>query len=57
MSSPFPGDAAIIVGNATSNDMTSLQPLIDTNKSKISPTPINDTNQTNQTIPATVDNP
>jgi hypothetical protein len=53
MSSPFPGDAAVIAGNATSSD---LQPSINTNESKIS-TPINNTNQTNQTILATVDNP
>lgn len=53
MSSPFPGDAAVIAGNATSSN---LQPSINTNESKIS-TPINNTNQTNQTILATVDNP
>ena len=50
MSSPFPGDAAVITGNATSSD---LQPSINTNESKIS-TPINNTNQTTL---ATVDNP
>lgn len=50
MSSPFPGDAAVITGNATSSD---LQPSINTNESKIS-TPINNSNQTSL---ATVDNP
>jgi hypothetical protein len=46
MSSPFPGDAAVITGNATSSD---LQPSINPNS-----TPINNTNQTTL---ATVDNP
>ena len=46
MSSPFPGEAAVITGNATSSD---LQPTVNRNESKIS-VPVNTTNQTNQTI-------
>jgi hypothetical protein len=50
MSSPFPGDAAVITGNATSSD---LAPSINTNESKNSTS----INNTNQTTVATVDNP
>ena len=52
MSSPFPGDAAVIAGNATESV---LQSMVNANESNAS-IPINDTNQTDQTN-QTVDKP
>lgn len=54
MSSPFPGDSAIVAGNTTTTEnMSSPQPPIDTNESIITNGSLlssNNTNQTNQTI-------